>query len=106
MEYAAAANVHETVEPGDLEARLQEAALLVRGAGAGEPARENLSVESVGVAAARPPLAEELRALERGRIVEALAQTGGVQKRAAALIGMPLRTFASKVKHYGLRRDS
>ncbi|MCA9694315.1 MAG: hypothetical protein KC636_32315, partial [Myxococcales bacterium] len=30
---------------------------------------------------------------------------GGVQKKAAALIGMPLRTFAAKVKQYGLRKS-
>jgi len=37
-------------------------------------------------------------------MVEALAATRGVQKRAAALISMPLRTFAMKVKQYGLAR--
>jgi two-component system response regulator AtoC len=50
-----------------------------------------------------PPLAEELRALERTRMVEALEASGGVQKRAAQLIGMPLRTFVLKAKQYGLQ---
>ena len=48
------------------------------------------------------PLTEELRELERGRMVEALAAAGGVQRRAAELIGMPLRTFVMKVKQYGI----
>jgi two-component system response regulator AtoC len=48
------------------------------------------------------PLAEELRDLERQRMAEALQATGGVQKRAAALLAMPLRTFVMKLKQYGL----
>ena len=50
-----------------------------------------------------PPIAEELRSLERARMVEALEASAGVQKRAAQLIGMPLRTFVLKVKQYGLQ---
>jgi DNA-binding NtrC family response regulator/pSer/pThr/pTyr-binding forkhead associated (FHA) protein len=46
------------------------------------------------------PIAEELRELERQRMVEALEATGGVQTRAAQLIGMPLRTFCFKLKQY------
>jgi DNA-binding NtrC family response regulator len=48
------------------------------------------------------PLHEELADLERTRIAEALHVAGGVRARAAALIGMPLRTFASKLRAYGL----
>jgi DNA-binding NtrC family response regulator len=48
------------------------------------------------------PVAEELRELERRRMREALAAADGVQKRAAELIGMPLRTFHLKIKQYGL----
>ncbi|MCP3102116.1 sigma 54-interacting transcriptional regulator [Myxococcus sp. K15C18031901] len=47
-------------------------------------------------------LDEELAALERQRMLEALDETGGVQARAARLIGMPLRTFAEKYKKHGL----
>ena len=50
-----------------------------------------------------PPISEELRALERSRMVEALEASGGVQKRAAQLIGMPLRTFVLKAGQYGLQ---
>jgi len=49
------------------------------------------------------PLAEELRDLERRRMREAIAAADGVLKEAAALLGMPLRTFHLKAKQYGLR---
>ena len=56
------------------------------------------------------PLNDEVRELEYLRIRQALEATGGVQVRAAALIGMPLRTFAMKVKQHGItprgRRDT
>ena len=55
-------------------------------------------------------LQEEIRQLERRRIAEALEAAGGVQVKAAELIGMPLRTFVMKIKQYGIspraRRDS
>ena len=35
-------------------------------------------------------------------MLEALDAAGGVQARAAELIGMPLRTFVTKVKKYEL----
>ncbi len=47
-------------------------------------------------------LKEELQALERTRMAEALESVGGVQNRAAELLGMPLRTFVSKMQQYGL----
>jgi DNA-binding NtrC family response regulator len=64
--------------------------------------------EPTATAAERPavplrifrPLAEEVHELEQRRILEALEATGGVQTRAAQLIGMPLRTFAFKLKRY------
>lgn len=45
---------------------------------------------------------EEIRELERTRIEQALAASGGVRVKAAALIGMPLRTLITKIKDYGL----
>jgi two-component system, NtrC family, response regulator AtoC len=47
-------------------------------------------------------LADEIEQLERTRITEALRATGGNQTRAARAIAMPLRTFLSKLKRYGL----
>ena len=46
------------------------------------------------------PIADEVRELERTRMVEALRATGGVQNRAAERIGMPGRTFATKLRRY------
>ena len=48
------------------------------------------------------PIAEELKELERRRMAEALAATGGVKTRAAQLIDMPIRTFTLKLKQYKL----
>ncbi|TMQ10563.1 MAG: FHA domain-containing protein [Deltaproteobacteria bacterium] len=48
------------------------------------------------------PIADEVRELERARMIAALRATGGVQNRAAALIEMPLRTFVTKVKRYAI----
>ena len=72
-----------------------------------DPAREvrpvALDVAGEGDSGARIPApAEELRELERRRIVEALAATGGATTRAAQLIGMPIRTFTLKLKQYKL----
>ena len=50
---------------------------------------------------AQPPgqsLHDEIAALTARRISEALAATGGNQTHAARLIGMPLRTFITKLK--------
>lgn len=46
------------------------------------------------------PIEEELRALERQRMIEALEASHGVHVRAAALISMPIRTFTGKLKTY------
>jgi len=46
------------------------------------------------------PIADEVRELERSRMIAALRVTGGIQNRAAELIEMPLRTFATKLKRY------
>ncbi len=43
---------------------------------------------------------EELQELERTRMVQALEASDGVQNKAAALIGMPLRTFAARMRDY------
>ena len=48
------------------------------------------------------PIEDELRELERARMLQALAAAGGVHRRAAELIGMPRRTFATKFKLYEL----
>ena len=47
------------------------------------------------------PIDEEIRNLERSRMWSALIATGGNKTRAASMIGMPLRTFLTKLKKYG-----
>jgi len=73
------------------------------------PADPTRAAESLGEPAMDAPpgsprafrnLYEEIRELERTRIMEALAATGGVRVKAAALIGMPLRTLVTKLKEY------
>jgi DNA-binding NtrC family response regulator len=58
--------------------------------------------EAAPAARAFRPLVEELREIERTRMIEALEAAQGVQKRAAELIGMPLRTFVLKYRQHGL----
>jgi DNA-binding NtrC family response regulator len=50
------------------------------------------------------PLRVVKEALERQEIEAALAATAGNKTRAAQRLGMPLRTFTSKLKRYGLPR--
>ncbi|HEU0034199.1 MAG TPA: sigma 54-interacting transcriptional regulator [Kofleriaceae bacterium] len=52
--------------------------------------------------AAMRRLADEITELERTRMIEALEKTGGIKRRAAALLGMPIRTFNMKFKQHGL----
>lgn len=47
-------------------------------------------------------LADELEEIERQRMSEALSRAHGVKTKAAAMIGMPIRTFNMKIKVYGL----
>ncbi len=51
-------------------------------------------------------LKEELRLLERTRMVQALEVTSGVQTKAAELLEMPLRTFVKRLDEYQLRTES
>ncbi|MBP6631175.1 MAG: sigma 54-interacting transcriptional regulator [Kofleriaceae bacterium] len=68
-------------------------------AGSGAPAGAAISSRVDGFR----PIADEVRELERARIVEALIASGGVQNQAAGLIEMPLRTFVTKLKRYGIQ---
>lgn len=60
---------------------------------------------STSESAAFRNIADEVAELERRRMREALVATRNNQKRAAQLIGMPLRTFVAKLKQYGLREE-
>jgi two-component system, NtrC family, response regulator AtoC len=50
------------------------------------------------------PIADEIRALEIQRMTQALEAASGNQTRAAELIGMPIRTFFTKMRQYNLRK--
>jgi DNA-binding NtrC family response regulator len=90
MEFVAATVTEAVVEPWHLSERLTAVAV--------PPSPDS----APPAAAPQRPIADELREIERRRMVEALAACGGVQKRAAELIGMPIRTFTMKYKQYGL----
>ncbi len=59
---------------------------------------------SAPAAAAAAGLADEMAALERARIIEALAACQGNQTRAAAMLGMPLRTLVKRLAKYDVPR--
>ncbi|WP_224241793.1 sigma 54-interacting transcriptional regulator [Hyalangium gracile] len=109
MEYAAAAVAGDVLEPHHLPPRVTGAPAP---ASAAEPeaSRADASPNAPAAGGAttpargspRKPLSEEIRELERRRMEEALQEADGVQARAAALIGMPIRTFSFKMKQLGL----
>lgn len=110
MEYLAATVPSEVVEEWDLPPPVGPNLAAATGPGSNStpnpPAMPN---PVTSVSSGFRPLAEEMRELERMRIEEALQATGGVQTRAAELIGMPLRTFLVRLKQYGIcagRRSS
>ena len=98
MEYVAAVTSGPIVEPSHLPRRPSPPD---QPAAPGEPEPPPASPSAEPPAGFRS-LAEEVRELERRRMCEALAASGGVHTRAAKLIGMPLRTFAFKLKRYGI----
>jgi DNA-binding NtrC family response regulator len=92
VEYLAAIAPGDEIKPDDLPPELD-----------GRAAREFELEPTPPSAPASPPtsrsfrrLEDELAELERARMLEALEAASGVQKRAAELIGMPLRTFVWK----------
>jgi two-component system response regulator AtoC len=54
--------------------------------------------------APRAPFKVQLRLEERRILLDALQRADGVQKDAAELLSMPLRTFVYKLKQLGIRR--
>jgi len=68
-------------------------------AGAQDPVVPNPTSEALS---AFRPLSEEIEALERTRITEALRSTKGNRTQAARAIAMPLRTFLERLKRYAI----
>ncbi|MFO0755026.1 MAG: sigma 54-interacting transcriptional regulator [Byssovorax sp.] len=106
MEYAAATAESEVVEPRNLPprilARTGDEAPVDAPPVTPKPVPPEVSEAPGGAPRAFRPIGEELRDLERARMIEALDATGGVQTRAAELISMPIRTFVLKLKQYGI----
>ncbi|MBL8957759.1 MAG: sigma-54-dependent Fis family transcriptional regulator, partial [Myxococcaceae bacterium] len=97
MEFAAATVEEGTVEPWHLRERIN-----------GEPpapGREP-AAPAPGAPPTFRPIADELRELERRRMLEALSACGWNQKRAAAALSMPLRTFVTRFGQFGLAEKS
>jgi DNA-binding NtrC family response regulator len=72
--------------------------------GANTNTNTNTNTATAGAAASGnfKNIYDEIRDLERARMSAALDAAEGVQVRAAELIGMPLRTFVTKLKQYNL----
>jgi DNA-binding NtrC family response regulator len=81
-------NVYDTVEATTLPAP--------------EPAADLAETATKPKRARRLTLEDELRNLERARIVEALEESGGNQTKASELLGMPRRTLVSKLNSLGI----
>ncbi|HEX5751990.1 MAG TPA: sigma 54-interacting transcriptional regulator [Archangium sp.] len=99
LEYVAATVDQSLVEPKHLPERILSA---LRSPEPGPEAPAEAPSPAAAPSRRGASVSEEMRALERERMVEALRATGGVKVRAAELIGMPMRTFALKCKRYGL----
>jgi two-component system response regulator AtoC len=111
MDYCAATATEDAIQPWHLPPRFAARATpsgLVPGSFAptSPPIVAHSAVSAMTSAPESPTfrnIAVEVEELEQRRMREALEATGGNQKRAAQLIGMPLRTFVAKLKQYGLR---
>lgn len=103
MEYVAATADGPSVEPVHLPERVAGSApsWMTAGGGPGEafPANQPAAVPRSG---RFRNIYEEIRELERTRMLEALHVSEGARRRAAELIGMPLRTFVTKLKEYDI----
>ncbi len=98
MEFAAMMAPDDRVESGDLPPEILGA---TTPAAAPSNSAEMPAVSLESIPATFRPLAEEIEELERTRIAQALAAADNKTK-AAQLIGMPIRTFTHKLKHYKL----
>jgi DNA-binding NtrC family response regulator len=87
MEYLAATVTGDSIAGDDVRPRLQPLA----------PA-ESASAALAAPLGSFPTLPDAKKAFEKQSIEAALAATGGNKTRAAKLLGIPLRTFMSKVK--------
>lgn len=87
IDFAVATTEGPVIQPWDLPGKITGSAKPEQGRPTGRKFR---------------PISEELRDLERQRIVEALDANDGVQTHAASALGMPLRTFTFRMRQYGI----
>ncbi|MEJ7597236.1 MAG: sigma 54-interacting transcriptional regulator [Kofleriaceae bacterium] len=105
MDYTAAATPDSTIEVDTyhLPATVTAASRIAQTAAAEPSASKPVERALVtGRRVAFRPIDDEVRELERQRMIEALAASDGIQNKAAELIEMPLRTFVTKLKRYGI----
>jgi two-component system response regulator AtoC len=88
MEHAAALSDGPRIEPSDLPSDI---------------ARSHAIAPPISTPAAAV-LRDDLAAIEKRRIVDALAACDGNQTRAAEMLGMPRRTLVTRIEQYGLPR--
>ncbi|MGQ0507078.1 MAG: sigma 54-interacting transcriptional regulator [Myxococcaceae bacterium] len=94
VDYVAATVTDEVIEPWHLQERLGSGPL-----SAASPALFSTEPSEASFRA----LADEVRELERARMHSALQRHRWNQTRAAQALGVPLRTFVTKMTQYGLR---
>ncbi len=68
------------------------------------PGRDRREKEKEDAGGVGSSLREELGSLERQRMLDALEKSAGNQTAAAAMLGMPRRTFVSKLSAYNIPR--
>jgi two-component system, NtrC family, response regulator AtoC len=96
----------------ELRNAIERAVVLAGGGGIIEPAHLKLSRQHATTASAGrtssasvpPPPTEAPAMAERDRIIDALTSCAGNQRRAAALLDMPLRTLVRRIGQLGLPR--
>ncbi len=87
------------IELGDLPAALRAPSASSMFCSRAEPRASTSGLVAVAQAsAARGDLKQHLRAVEHEALRRALAQSGGNQRHAAALLGLPLRTFERRLQ--------
>jgi DNA-binding NtrC family response regulator len=97
IERAAVLSVVDVLLPEHLPAKILAAP--------GAPAAPAQAAKAPAVAETKPEkLRDEVWALERQRILEALEKCAGNQTQAAALLGIPRRTLIVRIEEYGLPR--
>jgi two-component system, NtrC family, response regulator AtoC len=106
IEFLAATVPGDLIDAASIERYLQRTPRAHEDAAAAERATADERTPAEPASAADPhrfrPIKEEVRELERARMLEALQAARGNQTMAAALIEMPLRTFVAKLKQYAI----